>query len=264
MLGRNLIQKAWGAVRDVDDGRRNAVLDVCMQAFDIALNPEQFAEDVVAIGGDVPHDDRTALVLYRLARANGRLASTARASNPLMAKKYREIAIDQVRDALTRLNGDSAFNRFFGEQIRQERDALLINQGLDEHFYLLAQAQQELDRTEALIRQESRSNAIRSTEILALFSSAVAFAVGAAAIGSNATSAWASIAIGVMLGAGLLGFSLLLLLASRFTTRETLQSEDPVHDGTGSWTWRTLVVIAVVLAVAALATSLLIAPRIDF
>lgn len=263
--GRRAIRSAMQSLADggIVPGVEDAVIDIATQALDMALNPDDFAEELLAIGSDIRHDNRTPVVLYRLARANGRRANTLRTADSLGASRHREIALDQLRDALSKLEGDNDFSRYFGDQIRQERDIQIVDAGMDRHFCELLTAQRELRETEARIKEEARSNAVRSTEVLALFSSAVAFAVGAAAVGSNATSPWASVAIGFALIGGLLGFSILLLLASRFATRSNLLSEDPVAIGSGQWVWRATVVISLLLSALALVSALLVAPKLN-
>lgn len=260
--GRTLIEEAWQGAKDDSMGDRSTVLDLASQAFDIALEPDEHALDLITLCNDLERDEQSALILFRLARAHGRLADLERQSDPAGAERHLQRALVLIRDSLGKIKGDNDFSRSLAGSVRQEREMLLLKKSLDQHTNTLIAAQEELRQTERTIKEESRSNAIRSTEVLALFSSAVAFAVGAAAIGSNATSAWGSIAVGALLAMGLLGFSLLLLLASRFTTLSTLRKEDVVMASTGKWTWRVLVIISLVLSVAAVLIALLVAPRV--
>jgi hypothetical protein len=275
--GRRLARDAWADVEFLDAASdRSAVLDIVLHALDSAAHASQVAQDVLDVCASLSHAEKDPVVLFRLCKARSRLADSYRVSTPKDVQFMREKALDDVQQALHRLRGDNDFTRFFGEQLRMQREQVLAARDMDEVFLRIGEAEEVMCAAESFVKEESRASAIRSTEILALFSSAVAFAVGAAAIGANATSAWASVAIGVALAVGLLGFSALLLVAGRLSIDPTLPSrrsasvrsfasqEDRHMESPAVPRWLVLtVLLSSVVSVAALLVALVISPRLS-
>jgi hypothetical protein len=205
------------AARDGSKGKpgERDVLDIALHALDAAQNPagDGLPELVIEISQDEGPIQRQPVLLFRLAKAHSRMGS--RTDNSLdEANHHRDLALKRFNEALDSLTGDRDFTRFLGEQIRQEREVLIRSHLLATQWL---QSREEMLALERRVRLEAQASTIRSTEVLALFSSAVAFAVGAAAIGSNAETALAAVATGFALLLGLLGFATALIYASRLT-----------------------------------------------
>ena len=253
-----LIESAWSS--SVHPGCEDEIHDLCIQALDAAEQPEALASLVIELVSSLPEQDRTAILRYRLAKAYRREADCI-FDDMYKAKRYRSHAMTELGLSSDSLRGDNAFTRSFGEQLRMERESLLIAQYIGDQSIRLRDAERSMKDSEQRVRQEAASNSIRSTEVLALFSSAVAFAVGAAAIGASAKSAAAAVATGVALLVGLLGFATLLMLSARLTIARTMTPELQ-HQASIEFRYRWFTIVALVLSVMSLLVALLISPRL--
>ncbi|QCB28177.1 hypothetical protein [Corynebacterium endometrii] len=194
------------------------VRDLVLSALDEAPNAQRLAGITVETikqfqtnseeFGESPQDP---LLLLKLARAYRRSAQFDAA--------YSTISI-----AMSRANVGTSFSIEIMERILQERTQIIFTV---ESYDLIKKAQQAAERmeeTESRVNTKLDNNTLRSTEVLALFSSAVAFAVGAASIGSNQQNLASAVIISGILLIGLVAFSGLIFVMTRNLTDTGVKS----------------------------------------
>ncbi len=217
------VQSAWQRCRNSD--LLMPVRELCLQALDVADgNSTQAAvlleycdrheRDSLRYGGSAT---TRSILQYRRARALRVLGRPAE-------------ALEAIDAALSLLSGDNEFVRIFAEQCLRERDFVRFAAIMSTAQSEIRAATESVARQELKIESTIERSTIRSTEVLALFSSAVAFAVGAAAIGANARTPTAAVASISGLALGLLGFVGMIVYVVSATT--SINRDRVVHGHT--------------------------------
>lgn len=215
----SLARESRTRAADDECGCLEQVVDVCVQAFDLARRPDDFAEETVSWVSEhlqsdtAPEADMAAVFLWRRARAFRRLAFMHR-ENGEQAKNDLEHGLSDLAQAQERLRTGTDFGQEFAERLVRERDPFELYERIFGHEKAISESAARVTDAEERIERDTASASIRSVEVLSLFSSAVAFAVGVAAIGATAASLRAAVAIGLFLLIGLIAFSILLIVTS--------------------------------------------------
>lgn len=239
------IRDAW---KKADDPEATEVRDIVLQALDTSPNGANFAEETLEYIQKYEQDNS----VYNYNAPNNILLLSRKARAFQRAGKFED-AMRTISLAIEKNTDQNEYARGMAENLVTQRGGIIESL---ESAYLYASAKEATDqvkKTENRVHKALNENTLRSTEVLALFSSAVAFAVGSASIGANMTTPSTGLITAGVLLVGLLAFAALLIGFTRLLTgaQETARQRP-------AWSERSfgLSVAAIVIALVALSLTI--------
>lgn len=200
--GFRLLEEAW---KSAEDGMVAAVRDVLLHGLD---------------GADALPDRASIMLHYCESYAGEAAIFGYNATEPVARYRHARAlrycgrgteALAQIDLAFQSLGAnDTEFVRTFREQCLTERTFIQFAIQIDAWRSKFETSVARIAELEGVIEERLHSSTLRSAEVLGIFTSAVAFAVGGVAIGTASRSALSSVLSMIVLGAGLLGFSWVL------------------------------------------------------
>lgn len=241
-------QEIKDACKKADSPEATEVRDIGPQALDTSPDGANFAEETLE--HIQKYEQANSVYTYNAPNNIFLLSRKARAFQ--RAGKFED-AMKTISLAIEKNTGQSEYVHGMAEKPATQRGGII---GSLESAYLYASAKEATDqvkKTENRVHKALNENTLRSTEVLALFSSAVAFAVGSASIGANMTTPSTGLLTAGVLLVGLLAFAALLIGFTRLLAgaRETARQRPAL----AAWSFG-LSLAAIVIALVALSLTI--------